>query len=259
MYASDALSQLYTEENHKITDIIPLNFLQHTTDNCTNETYKYCAEILYRDNIAVSKSAVNNRKRGGPLKGTICSKDKTAKQPTKQPISTNKQIDKNVNDNVVPVTNTVIKSKHPDNTMNINSSSIITYNDPTMDNTSVLSNIDSSKLLTTYVLPDTELYNNRNPLITPDTPINLTHKHIPQQSEVDRFLRNIQTKVLHTTQLLIQTESLITEYSKSSKFRQIYQYIKHGYIKAPQSIRKRVQLEAQEYVLLNDILFKINK
>ena len=27
MHASDALSRLYSDENHKITDIIPLNFL----------------------------------------------------------------------------------------------------------------------------------------------------------------------------------------------------------------------------------------
>ena len=90
MYISDALSQLYTEENHKITDIIPLNFLQHTAGKCTNETYKYYAESLYRHNIAVNKSTVNNKKRDRPLKGTICSKDKTDTQVTKQPISTNK-------------------------------------------------------------------------------------------------------------------------------------------------------------------------
>ena len=51
------------------------------------------------------------------------------------------------------VTNMTIKSKHPgltENTMNINSSNVITYNDPMMDNISDLSNIDSSKLLTTY-------------------------------------------------------------------------------------------------------------
>ena len=94
MHVSDALSHLYTEENHKITDIIPLNFLQHTTDNCINETYNYCTQNLYRHNITVNKSVVNNRKRGRPLKGTICSKDKTAKQTTKQSISTNKQTDK---------------------------------------------------------------------------------------------------------------------------------------------------------------------
>ena len=134
------------------------------------------------------------------------------------------------------VTNMTINSKHPgltENTMNINSSNVITYNDPMMDNISDLSNIDSSKLLTTYWLPDIELYNNRKPLINPYTPISLMHKHIPQQSEVDRFLRNIWTKVLHTTWLLIQKESLINEYSRSPKFRQIYQYIKNGYIKVP--------------------------
>ena len=153
IYVSDVLSHLYTEENHKITDIIPLNFLQHTTDNCINETYKYCAQNLYRHNIPVNKPVVNNRKRGKPLKGTICSKDKTVKQTTKQSISTNKQTDKNVNDSMALVTNTTINSKHPglsDNTMNINPSNITTYNDPTMDNISELSNIDSSKLLTTY-------------------------------------------------------------------------------------------------------------
>ena len=112
----------------------------------------YCTQNLYRHDIAVNKSVVNNRKRGRPPKGTISSKDKTVKQTTKQPISTNKQTDKNVNDSMALVTNTTIKSKHPglsDNTMNINPSNIITYNDPTMDNISDLSNIDS-KLLTTY-------------------------------------------------------------------------------------------------------------
>ena len=108
MYVSNALSQLYTEENHKITDIIPLNFLQHTADNCTNETYKYCTESLYRHNIAVNKSTVNNRKRGRPPKGRNCFKDKRAKQIAKQPINTNKQTDKNVNSNMTLVTNTTI-------------------------------------------------------------------------------------------------------------------------------------------------------
>ena len=88
MYVSDALSQLYTEENHKITDIIPLNFLQHTADNCTNEIYKYCAESLYRYNIPVNKSPPSNRKRGRPPKVTNCLKDKTAKQVAKQPFCT---------------------------------------------------------------------------------------------------------------------------------------------------------------------------
>ena len=150
------------------------------------------------------------------------------------------------------VTNTTINSKHPglnENTMNINPSNIITHSDPTMDNISDLSNIDISKLLTTYWPLDIELYNNRKLLINLDTPISLMHRHITWQSELDIFLKNIWTEVLHTTWLLIRTESLINEYSKSPKFWQIYQYIKSSYIKVPQSIRKIIQLEAQEYIL----------
>ena len=197
MYISDALSQLYTEENHKITDIIPLNFLQHTVDECTNETYKYYTESLYRHNIAVNKLTVNSRKRGRPPKGTICSKDKIDTQVTKQPISTNKQPDKDINNSMALVTNTTINDRHPglsDNKMNINPSNVSTNSIITMDNISDLSNINSSKLLTTYWSLDTELYNNRNPLIISSTPINLMCKHIPQQLEVDKLLKNIRNK-----------------------------------------------------------------
>ena len=235
--------------------------MQHTADNCINETYKYCAESLYRHNNSVNKLIPNNRKRGRPPKGMNCLWDKTVKQFVKQPISMTKQIDKTVSTSMALVTNTAINTQHPvlsDNTMYINPSDFNSCNVLTMDNISDMSNIDSSKLLTTYWLPDIELYNNEQPLLTPDIPINLMHKHIPQQSEVNKFLQNRRTKVLHTTQLLIQTQSLINEYSKLPKFRQIYQCIKNGYIKGLQSIRKWIQLEEQEYVLLNDILCKIN-
>ena len=180
---SVTLSRLYNEENHKITDIIPLNFLQHTEDKCTNKTYKYCAESLYGHNTSVNKLTQNNRKRGRPPKGTNCLWDKTAKQVVKQPINTRKQTDKTVSNSMALVTNTAINTQHPvlsDNKMNINPSDLNTYNDTTMDNISDVSNIDSSRLLTTYWPPDIELYNNGKPLITPDILINLMCKHIPQ-------------------------------------------------------------------------------
>ena len=110
-------------------------------------------KVWYRHNIAVNKSTVNNRKRGRPLKGTICSKDKTDTQVTKQPITTNKLTDKDVNNNIALVTNTTINTKHPglsDNTMNINPPNVNTNSILTMDNISDMSNIDSTKLLPTY-------------------------------------------------------------------------------------------------------------
>ena len=198
MYDSDTLSRLYNYiENHKITDIIPLNFLQHTEDNCTNETYKYCAESLYRHNSSVNKLVTNKRKRGRPPKGKNSLLDKTAKQVVKQPINTTKQTDKTVSNNTALVTNTAINTKHPvlsDNTMNINPFNFNTSIDSTMDNMSDVSNIDSSRVLMTYQPPNIELYNNENPLITPDNLIKLMCKHIHSNPKSTNFCKTLEQK-----------------------------------------------------------------
>ena len=44
---SDALSRLYSEEKHKISDIIPLNFLLHFTDYQFHKEYNHLGEKLY--------------------------------------------------------------------------------------------------------------------------------------------------------------------------------------------------------------------
>ena len=44
---SDALSQLYSEEKHKISDVIPLNFLLHFTDYQMNKECDHLASKLY--------------------------------------------------------------------------------------------------------------------------------------------------------------------------------------------------------------------
>ena len=44
---SDALSRLYIEEKHKISDVIPLNFLLHFTDYQLHKEYTHRANKLY--------------------------------------------------------------------------------------------------------------------------------------------------------------------------------------------------------------------
>ena len=44
---SDALSQLYSEEKHKISDVIPLNFLLHFTDYQLHKECDHLANKLY--------------------------------------------------------------------------------------------------------------------------------------------------------------------------------------------------------------------
>ena len=44
---SDALSLLYSEEKHKISDVIPLNFLLHFTDYQFYKECNHLAQKLY--------------------------------------------------------------------------------------------------------------------------------------------------------------------------------------------------------------------
>ena len=44
---SDALSRLYSEKNHKISDVIPLNFLLHFTDYHLYKESDHLANKLY--------------------------------------------------------------------------------------------------------------------------------------------------------------------------------------------------------------------
>ena len=46
---SDALSRLYSEEKHKISDVIPLNFLLHFTDYQLHKECDHLASKLYID------------------------------------------------------------------------------------------------------------------------------------------------------------------------------------------------------------------
>ena len=140
-----------------------------------------------------------------------------------------------------------------DNTTGINLPNINTDIVNTIDNNSHLSNTDSSKLLTQCQSPTQELYNKEKTLITPDIQTTLLCSHIPQQSEVDRFLKNLCTRILHMTQFPIQAASLIEKYSKLPRFKHLYQYIKEGYFKGLQHIRRKLKAESQEYVILNDI------
>ena len=69
MYTSDALSRLcnFTDTpNNK--DVIPLNFLQHTTPNYIKHLYSHFTENLYVYKTKTIDTTLIKRKRGRPPK-----------------------------------------------------------------------------------------------------------------------------------------------------------------------------------------------
>ena len=62
-------------------------------------------------------------------------------------------------------------------------------------------------------------------LVPIDTPLSIIHKHIPRQSDIDKIVTNIETRVIHSLELLIQAQDLVKAYQHSTHFHDIYQYI----------------------------------
>ena len=83
---SDALSRLYIEEKHKITDVIPLNFLLHTAEPFIHLQYIDSANELY------AHKAINTKIRSRHDPGVKCQKKQPA--PTGPILPTVKQHDK---------------------------------------------------------------------------------------------------------------------------------------------------------------------
>ena len=72
-------------------------------------------------------------------------------------------------------------------------------------------------------------------LVPIDTPLSIIRKHIPRQSDIDKIVKNIETHVIHSLELLIQAQDLVKAYQHSTRFHDIYQYITDG--KLPSSTK----------------------
>ena len=94
-------------------------------------------------------------------------------------------------------------------------------------------------------------------LVPIDTSLSIIHKHIPRQSDIDKIVRNIETHVIHSLELLIQAQDLVKAYQHSTHFHDIYQYITDGKLPSSTKAQNCIQAEALNYVVINHFLFWI--
>ena len=95
-------------------------------------------------------------------------------------------------------------------------------------------------------------------LVPIDTPLSIICKHISRQSDIDKIVKNIETRVIHSLQLPIQAQDLVKAYQHSTHFHDIYQYITDG--KLPSSVKAQncIRAEALNYIVINNFLFRID-
>ena len=70
----------------------------------------------------------------------------------------------------------------------------------------------------TIRLPDIEYIKTSQPLIPVDTPLWVIRKHILRQSDIDKIVKSIKTRVIHGLELPIQAQDLAKAYQTSMHF-----------------------------------------
>ena len=102
-----------------------------------------------------------------------------------------------------------------------------------------------------------EMYTPAHLLIPPQDKLSLFRKHIPKQQEIDALLKNLRKCMLHNLMVNLDTKDLIESYTKSLRYREIYNYIADGRLPGNAITQKKIASEAANYVVVNCLLFKI--
>ena len=95
--------------------------------------------------------------------------------------------------------------------------------------------------------PEIEYTQTPQALVPIDTPLSIICKHIPRQSDIDKIVRNIETRIIHSLELLIQAQDLVKAYQHSTHFCDIYQYITDG--KLPSSTKAQIVSELRHLII----------
>ena len=237
---SDALSRLYSEEKHKISDVIPLNFLLHFTDYQLHKESDHLANKLYAHKrtklTAKARRNYDRQAKHKPVDRYEPPKitKKTSKATAVAKINERQYVNALQEIPIKPLTrneNPLKKLERIDRSLTIKQDQ------------------EEKQVLNTIREVPPEMYTPAHLLIPPQDKLSLFRKHIPKQQEIDALLKNLRKWVLHNLMVNLDTKDLIESYTKSLRYREIYNYIADG----------RLPGEAANYVVVNGLLLKIGQ
>ena len=245
---SNALSRLYSEEKHKISDVIPLNFLLHFTD------YK-----IHKDCDNLAKKLYTHR-RAKLLTKYQRNYDRQAKHKPIERYQAQKMTKKNKKATAVADAN---EQQYADALQQLPQMTPTSNQNPLkklemIDKPlTIKQDQESKQVINTIRETPPKMYTPPHLLIAPQDKLSVFRKHIPKQKEIDTLLKDLRKRVLHSLMVNLDTKDLIEHYSKSLRYHNIYNYIADGRLPGNVNTQKKIAGEAANYVIVNGLLFKI--
>ena len=290
MHTSDALSRLHNfTDTPDQKDVIPLNFLQHFTPHYIEHSYSHLVENLYTHKTKTLDATTVKRKCGRPPKPKpqiLISKPRTltaaknlTTQPRQHPRSlNNKIVSRQMIDEInaeweksdrltVAKLNVVKQFNKQDHKSKLMTEkySLLPLNPQQLTPVQTAIQRMSEKHLVFEIEPvntiqplEIEYTQTPQALVPIDTPLSIIRKHIPGQSDIDKLVKNIETHVIHSLELLIQAQDLVKAYQHSPHFHDIYQYIIDEKLPSSAKAQNCIRARALNYVVINHFLFRID-
>ena len=116
---------------------------------------------------------------------------------------------------------------------------------------------ESKQVINTIRETPPEMYTPPHLLIASQDKLSLFRKHIPKQKEIDTLLKDLRKRVLHNLMVNLDMKDLIEHYSKSLRYRDIYNYIADSRLPGNVNTQKKIAGKATNYVIVNGLLYKI--
>ena len=243
---SDMLSGLYSEEKHKISDVIPLNFLLHFTDYQLHKESDHLANKLYtHKRTKLSAKTRRNYDRQAKHKPV----DRYEPPKITKKANTAAAVAK-INDRQYAAALQEIPIKSL--TRNKNPLKKLERIDKPL---TIKQDQQEKQVINTIREVPPEMYTPAHLLIPPQDKLSLFRKHIRKQQEIDALLKNLRKCVLHNLMVNLDTKDLIESYTKSLRYREIYNYIADGRLPGNASTQKKIEGEAANYIVVNGLLF----
>ena len=290
MHTSDALSRLHNfTDTPDQKDIIPLNFLQHFTPHYIEHSYSHLVENLYAHKTKTLDATTVKRKCSRPPKPkphiptskprTLTAAKNLTTRPQQHPRSLNNKIAsrqmineinaewEKSNRLTVAKLNTVKQFNKQDYKSKLMTEkySLLPLNPQQLTPVQTAIQRMSAKHLdfkiepvNTIQPPEIKFTQTPQALVPIDTPLSIIYKHISRQSDIDKIVKNIETHVIYSLELLIQAQDLIKVYQHSTHFHDIYQYITDGKLPSSAKAQNCIRAKALNYVVINHFLFRID-
>ena len=117
----------------------------------------------------------------------------------------------------------------------------------------------NKEVITSIKEPDSGMLAKQRPILMMPEKVTIYRHHIPQQVEIDRALTELHSKVIRQLVVNFEMADLIREYDRLVCFKDIYSYIARDKLPGNQQMQRRVLGESANYVVMNKLLFKLEK